>query len=207
VVSEVIVQLGGVLEWDRVPEPAPSAGSEELLPEDVCDRLIREPIVRLRWPLAADGPDHTTARGAGAYPRRDARIRTRVDEHSSIDEDPVGLLEGIDHALVRNSSERPREDHHVERRVPQSQRLRGSLAEFHVGNALAFRLGASARKRSAIGVHGKNGRRVASRTECEPAFAGTDIGDAEAAEVDAVCAELDLGRRPEEPETAGEDPT
>jgi len=113
-IGEVIVQLPGVFEGDRVPQPSAAARAEELAAKDVADRAIRHGVIRLRRPLGSDRPDHRTARGLGANPRRDTRIRTRVDEDSSIDEDPLGLLEGIDHALVRNSSERPREDHHVE---------------------------------------------------------------------------------------------
>ena len=108
----------------------------------------------------------------------------------------MGFLEGIDHALARNSSERPREDHHVERRIRQSKRLRGSLAEFHIGNTQTLRLDAPAREGSAVWVDGEHRGRVASGAEREPSLAGTDVGNAQAAEVEAVRAELDLGWRP-----------
>jgi hypothetical protein len=108
----------------------------------------------------------------------------------------VCLLEGIDHALARNSSERPREDHHVERRVRQSKRLRGSFAELHVRNAETTGFSSAARERTAIGVDGKHRIRYASRTEREPAFARTDIGNAKTSEVEAVRAQLDFCGRP-----------
>ena len=113
-IGEVIVQLPGVFEGDRVPQPSAAARAEELAAKDVTDRAIRHGVIRLRRSLRADCPDHAAASGPGAYSRGYARVRACVDEYASLDEDPLGLLEGIDHALVRNSSERPREDHHVE---------------------------------------------------------------------------------------------
>ena len=108
----------------------------------------------------------------------------------------MGLLEGIDHALVRNSSERPREDHDVERRVRQSKRLRGPLAEFHIGKPLPLCLGASSRERAAIGIHREHRRGVAGSAERESALARADIGHAKTAKIETIGAELDLGRRP-----------
>jgi len=111
-------------------------------------------------------------------------------------------VEGIDHALVRHSSERPREDHDVERRVRQSKRLRGSLAELDVRKALAASLDSAAGERPAVGIDREHRGRVASRAQREPAFPRTDIGDAESPKVEAVGAQLDLGRRPEIPKPA-----
>lgn len=113
-VPEVVVQLVGILEGDSVPEPAAPPRSEELSTEDFAYRLVGQPIIGFGGPLGADGPDDAAAGSPGAHTRLDARVRTRIDEDSSLDEDSLGLLEGIDHALVRHSSERPREDHDVE---------------------------------------------------------------------------------------------
>src|SRR5256714_10352852 len=195
-----------MLEGDRVPEAAPAPRPEELSAEDVADRFIRQLVVHLRGPPRADGPDHAPAGAPGANARGDARIRTRVDEDASRDEDPVGFLEGIDHALARNSSERPREDHHVERRVRQPKRLRGALAEFHVRYALTTGLGAPTRERAAIEVDREDRCGVASGAEREPAFARADVGHAKSVQIQAVGAELDRGRRTEIAETAGKDP-
>jgi len=120
-VREVIVELPDILERDRVPQAAPPSRVKELAPQDIADRTVGHRVVHFGQPLCTDRPDHPAAGTRGAHACRDARIRARVDEDTSVNEDPVGLLEGIDHALVRNSSERPREDHHVERRVRQSK--------------------------------------------------------------------------------------
>src|SRR5205807_10192793 len=113
--------------------------------------------------------DHRAAGALGTYAGGYPRVRTRVDEDAPLDEDPVGLLEGIDHALVRNSSERPGEDHDVERRVRQSQGLRGSLGELHVREALALGLGPPASERATIRVDRDHRDRIPSRAEREPA--------------------------------------
>jgi len=196
VICEIVVQLRGVLERDRMPESPTPPRTEELSAEDVPYRFVRQQIVRFGGSLRADGPDDAAAGAPGADARLDAGVRTRVDEDASLDEDPVGLLEGIDHALVRNSSERPRKDHHVERRIRQSKRLRGSFAEFHIRNTQTLRLNAPARERTAVGVDGEHRGCVVRRAERKPPLAGADVGNAQAAEVEAVRAELDLGRRP-----------
>jgi len=69
VVSQVIAELGRILERDRVPEPTAAPRAEELLAQDLADRFVGQLIVRLRWPLAPDRPDHAPARGSGANPR------------------------------------------------------------------------------------------------------------------------------------------
>ncbi len=169
-------------------------------------RSVGELIIRFGGPLCTDRSYDAPASAAGADARLDSRIRTRVDEGASVDEDPVCLLEGIDHALARNSSERPREDHHVERRVRLSQRLRGSFAELHVRNTLTTGLCSPARERAAIRVDGEDGIRDASGAQREPAFARADVGHAKASEVDAVRTQLDLGGRPQIAEPARKDP-
>ena len=72
--------------------------------------------------------------------------------------------------------------------------------------AQTLRFGATAHERGAIGVDREDRRRLRSRAERKPALAGTDIGDALAAKVDAVRGELDRARRPQIPEAARNDP-
>lgn len=164
--------------------------AKELSPQDVPHGSIRELIVRLRGSLGSDGSDHFAAGASCVHTRWNARIRTRVDEDASIDEDPVGFLEGIDHALVRNSSERPREDHHVERRVRQSKRLGGSLAELDIGDSLALRMGSPARERGTVWVDRQYRLRVLGGTQREPSLARADVGHPKSSQVEAVCREL-----------------
>jgi hypothetical protein len=75
-----------------MPQPAAAPRAEELSSQDLGYRAIREVIVRFCRPLRPDRPDHTAAGALGVHPRRDARIRTCVDEGAARDEDPVSFL-------------------------------------------------------------------------------------------------------------------
>src|SRR5439155_799469 len=105
-----VMASGGIAYVGRTGEDyaVPLGNAVVMQSDDPRELLAAHQSLRARPEIVrAIRTDGRAARAAAADASGHARIRTCVDEDSSIDEDPSRFLEGIDHALARHSSERP----------------------------------------------------------------------------------------------------
>jgi hypothetical protein len=100
VVPQVVAKLSQVAERHEIPEPAATPALEQSVTHHARHRAIRRSVIRNLWP---GGLHNSEALEPSRLPalrvRRNARIRSGVDQYPAGCENPVYLAEGIDHAL------------------------------------------------------------------------------------------------------------